>query len=94
MSTERKLRADSDQQREVDRNYEAFEGMLSELLKTDAGRTALMRDGKVIACFDTDRDAVEAGRAMFADRRFSIQEITDVPVDLGYFSHAGVFGHV
>ena len=94
MSTERKLRTDSDQQREVDRNYEAFEGMLSELLKTDAGRTALMRDGKVIACFDTDRDAVEAGRAMFADRRFSMQEIDDCSVDLGWFSRFGVSSRV
>ena len=80
------------QQQEVDRNYEAFKKVLPALLESDPGRTALMRDGEVIACFDTDRDAIEAGRAFFEDRPFSIQEITRRRVDLGYFSHAGVFG--
>ena len=82
------------QQQEVDRNYEAFETMLPDLLESNPGRTALMRDGKLIACFDTDRDAIEAGRTFFEDRRFSIQEITQRRVDLGYFSRAGVFGAV
>lgn len=87
MSTERRT-ADS-QQQEVDRNYKAFKTMLPELIESDAGRTALMRDGKVVACFDTGRDAIQAGRAMFEDRRFSIQEITHRAVDLGYFSRFG-----
>lgn len=78
------------QQEEVDRNYEAFKKMLPDLLESDPGRTALMRDGKVIACFDTDRDAIEAGRKFFEDRRFSIQEITRRRIDLGIFSRAGV----
>lgn len=82
------------QQQEVDRNYEAFKTMLPELLKNDAGRTALMRGGKVVACFDTDRDAIEAGRKMFEDQRFSIQEITNRAVDLGYFSRVGILGAV
>ena len=77
------------QQREVDRNYEAFKKMLPDLLKRNPGRTALMRDGEIIACFDTGRDAIEAGRTFFKDRRFSIQEIRSRPVDLGYFSHFG-----
>ena len=82
------------QQQEVDRNYEAFKKMLPDLLKSNPGRTALMRDGEVVACFDTDRDAIEAGRTFFKDRRFSIQEITRRRVDLGYFSRAGIFGAV
>lgn len=77
------------QQQEVDRNYEAFKKLLPDLLESDPGRTALMRDGKVIACFDTDRDAIEAGRKIFEDRRFSIQEITRRRIDLGIFSRAG-----
>lgn len=93
MSTEKRSMVDS-QQEEVDRNYEAFKALLPGLLKSDAGRTALMRDGKVIACFDTGRDAIQAGRTMFEDWRFSIQEITNRPVDLGYFSRVGVLGTV
>lgn len=79
------------QQREVDRNYEAFKKLLPDLLESDPGRTALMRDGKVIACFDTDRDAIEAGRIFYEDRRFSIQEITGRRIDLGIFSRFGIF---
>ena len=82
------------QQQEVDRNYEAFKKVLPELLESDPGRTALMRDGKVIACFDTDRDAIEAGRTFFEDRRFSIQEVTRRGIDLGYFSRVGVLGTI
>ena len=80
----------SAQQEEVNRNYAAFKKLLPDLLESDPGRTALMRGGKVIACFDTDRDAIEAGRKLFEDRRFSIQEITERRIDLGIFSRAGV----
>ncbi len=78
------------QQEEVDRNYEAFKAKLPELIKTDANRYALMRDRKVVACFDTSRDALQAGQKLFEGKRFSIQKITRQTVDLGYFSHAGV----
>ena len=77
------------QQREVDRNYEAFKKELPGLLKSDPGRTALMRAGEVVMCFDTERDAIEVGRKMFNDRRFSIQKIRSRPIDLGYFSRFG-----
>ena len=94
MSTEEIPTTAHSQQQEVDQNYEAFKAGLPELLKNNAGRTALMRHGKVIACFDTGRDAIEAGRAMFKDGRFSIQKITKRPLDLGYFSRVGVLGTV
>lgn len=77
-------------QREVDRNYEAFKGMLPNLLETDPNRFALLRHGELITCFDTSRDAVEAGRKMFDDELFSVQEITSESIDLGFFSHAGI----
>ena len=83
---------DNSQQTEVDRNYEAFQEVLPALIKTDANRFALMHDRQVIACYDTSRDALEAGRKSF--KYFSIQEITNRSIDLGYFSHAGVFGTV
>ena len=88
MGTRRSATAES-QQQQVDRNYEAFMKVLPNLIKSDTGRTALMRDGEVIMCFDTERDAIEAGRRFFEDRRFSIQKVRSRPVDLGYFSHFG-----
>lgn len=78
------------QQGEVDRNYEQFKKVLPDLMKSDANRFALMHDGDVVACFDTSRDASQAGRKLYADDYFSVQKVTIHPVDLGYFSHAGI----
>lgn len=86
--------ATNEHRREVDRNYEAFKGMLPDLLETDPNRFALLRHGEIITCFDTYRDSVEAGRKMFDDELFSVQEITSEPIDLGFFSHVGVPGPV
>ncbi len=81
----------TDIQQEVDKNYEAFKEKLDELIMTDQNRYALMHDGEVIACFDTARDALKAGQKLYGDA-FSIQEITDRPIDLGYLSHVGNLG--
>lgn len=92
MNTEATSTVADSQQQEVDRNYEAFKKSLPGLIESDPGRIALMRGGEVIMCFDTERDAIEAGRRFFEDRRFSIQKIRSRPVDLGYFSHFGAPG--
>jgi hypothetical protein len=73
---------------EVKRNYEAFMQQLPQLLITHPGKFALMRDAKVVDFFDTSADAYRAGQRLFQDQRFSIQQVIDSPVDLGYFSHA------
>lgn len=77
-----------DRQAEVDKNFEAFQTLLPELLKEQAGRYALMRHQKLVACFDTAKDAMTAGQTMFEDDIFSIQQITEATVDLGFFSRA------
>ena len=50
---------------------------------------ALMHDGKIVEFFDTARDAFVAGQALFKpDHCFSIQEVIQGPIDLGFYSHA------
>ena len=73
---------------EVDRNFEAFEAMLHGILPIHRGEFALMNNGKVLSYFPSEADALAAGRRMFDDGVFSVQEVTDRPVDLGFFSHA------
>jgi hypothetical protein len=74
---------------QIETNYEAFQKQLPSLLSSHRGKFALMRDGKIVEFFDTARDAYIAGQKIFAnDRLFSIQEIIETPVDLGFFSHA------
>lgn len=76
------------QREEVKRNYAEFQKMLPELIASNPGKFALMRGGKVIEFFDSANDAFLAGRKLYADGIFSVQEIADKPVDLGFFSHA------
>jgi hypothetical protein len=73
---------------EVDANYEAFEVMLPKLMKEHAGKTVLLRSGNIEGLFADSAVALAAGRERFEDGLFSIQEVTDRPVDLGFFSHA------
>jgi len=74
---------------EVDRNYDAFVRMLGTILPEHRDQLALMRDGKVVAYFDKPGDAHRAGMERFDDEIFSIQEVTDEPIDLGFWSHVG-----
>jgi hypothetical protein len=76
-------------QEEVDQNYRAFQAHLPQLLATYRGKFALMRECTIVEFFDTARDAYVAGRKLFAtDQLFSIQEVIDTPIQLGFFSYA------
>ena len=77
-------------QQEVSQNYEAFQKMLPELLESESyrGKFALMRKGEIIEYFDSMRDAAMYGQKEFDDGLFSVQEVTDRVVDLGFHSYA------
>ena len=75
------------QRQEVDRNYDVFMRMLGDIIGEHRDELALMRDGRIIAYFDEPGDAYRAGLARFPDGIFSIQEVTDEPIDLGFWSH-------
>jgi hypothetical protein len=73
---------------QVELNYEVFREKLPELLPAHGGEFALMRDGGVVDFFNTAMDAYLAGKEAFGLGGFSIQEVVDRVLDLGYFSHA------
>jgi hypothetical protein len=75
------------QQAEVDRNYDAFVRMLSTILPRHRDQLALMRDGEIVGYFDKPGDAYRTGLDRYSDGIFSIQEVTDEPIDLGFWSH-------
>lgn len=79
----------SEQEKQVTENYKAFEAKLDELIDQHEGKWALLRDGSVVEVFDTARDAHTAAWKIFDDERFSVQEISKVPLDLGFYSYAG-----
>jgi hypothetical protein len=75
-------------QSEADKNFEAFKAILPGLLEAHGGKYAVLRHGELVQVFDTARDAMLFGSAEFDDGMFSVQEITDQAVDLGFYSHA------
>jgi hypothetical protein len=81
---------DALQQEEVDRNYDVFMRMLASILEEHRDQLALMRGGAIVGYFETPRDALLAAAERFPDGIFSIQEVTDEPIDLGFWSHVAV----
>ena len=74
---------------EVDQNFDFFQRNLAKFLERHEGSYAQLKECKAIDFFETPGQAYEAGRSRFPDGIFSIQEVTDEPIDLGFFSHAG-----
>jgi hypothetical protein len=77
------------QRQQVDLNYDVFMRMLGALLPEHRDQLALMRDGDIVGYFTTPREALQAATERFSDGIFSIQEVTDEPIDLGFWSHVG-----
>ena len=79
---------DVDRQREeVDRNYDAFTRVLADLLPEHRDQWVLMRSEKIVGIYVKPGEANLAGVEQFEDGIYSIQEITDEPIDLGFWSH-------
>ena len=78
----------ADRSKEVDANYEAFVKLLPTIIDRHRGQYVLMKNKRILDYFSTAIEAWTAGELMVQDKLFSIQEVIDVPVDLGYFSHA------
>ena len=75
------------QSREIDRNYDALMRVLSTLLPRHRDEIALMRDGEIVGLYKSVRAANREGMARFPDQIFSLQEVTDEPLDLGYWGY-------
>lgn len=73
---------------EVQKNFEAFEKLLPDLVEEHSGKYALIRHQKIVAIYSTVEDAVQTGQSFYDDGLFSVQKITSTPIDLGFFSHA------
>ena len=69
--------------KEVDANYEAFVRLLPTIIDRHRGQYVLMKNKRILDYFSSAIEAWTAGELMVQDKLFSIQEVTDVPVDLG-----------
>lgn len=62
--------------------------LLGSILDEHRDQDALMRDGRIVDYFDSPGEAYRAGLERFPDGIFSIQEVTDEPIHLGYWANA------
>ena len=79
---------------EIERNYTAFLAAVAELAKEHEGEFALISDRVIVSVHANLIDAVIAGQASFSSGMYSIQEVTTVPLDLGFYSHANPSGKI
>ena len=75
-------------QDEVDQNFEEFEKLLPSILPHHRGQFALMRDGKIMGYYSSPADARSAADLAFKDGLFSIQHVTDLSINLGFYTDA------
>ena len=84
------IMSSKDRNAELERNYSAFCSILPNLIRSDPNKYALMRQGNLEHIFTSAGKAYSYALSKYGDSVFSIQQITDKPVDLGFFSHAKV----
>jgi hypothetical protein len=73
---------------QVDKNYEAFLALLPTIIPLYKDKYALMKDGVAVGFYSTLEDVYMTANQFYKDQPFSVQKVTDTPVDLGFFSHA------
>lgn len=79
---------DRDAQRhEVDANYDYFVRTLGTLLPDHLGQFALLKSREIVGFFDKPGEAYRHAVERYGTLGFSIQEVTEEPIDLGFFSH-------
>lgn len=74
--------------REIERNLFAFLPKLPELLPQHEGSYAILRNQEIAGIHKKLSEALKEAEAEFSDGLFSIQRVTDKPLELGMFSSA------
>jgi hypothetical protein len=77
-------------QDEVDRNFEEFEKLLPAIIGQNRDKYALMKDAKILGYYSSAEDARTAASSFIPDGIYSIQHVTDMSINLGFFNYAFV----
>ena len=73
---------------EIDTNFDFFQRTLGDYLPDFSGKYALLKNCEVVAFFDSAFEAEQAGEKEFSDGLYSIQQVSEAPADLGFFTYA------
>ena len=76
------------QKKQVDENFSQFKELMAQgsIPQKYFGSYALMKDGQIKAYLNTWEDAINASK-LIEDGIFSIQQVSNDIVDIGFFSH-------
>ena len=77
---------------EIEQNFQYFQSVVGTLMSKHKGEYALIRDCEVVSYFKSSALALITGHDKFPDGLFSVQEVIDRPVDLGFYSHVANIG--
>ena len=72
---------------EVKENYAFFKTQVAELKKDYLKKFALLHKKKIIDFFVSEDDAIKIGMKDYGEGKFSVQEVNDKTIDLGYQSY-------
>lgn len=75
-------------QAEVDRNFKVFQKLLPTLDPANREKFALMKDGKILGFYSSAEDARVAASSFIKDGVYSIQQVTDGVINLGFYTDA------
>ena len=73
---------------QIDQSDDAFQRALASVIVLHRDQFVLMRDRSVNGFYANAGEAYRARPTQFDDGLFSVQEVTDQPIDLGFHSFA------
>jgi len=76
------------QQEEVDKNWEAFQAILPSIIAQYRDKYALMKDKAILGYYSSPQDAKSAADSFIKDGIYSIQQVTDIAANMGFFTYA------
>ena len=74
-------------EQEVRANFEFFKLELPELRRFHPEKFALLPGREIVSFFESEKDAFNIGMKDYGEGRFSVQQVTDSRIELGYQSY-------
>jgi len=74
---------------EVRENYAFYEETLPTLSSKVHGKYALLRKKEIVDFYNTIVEAQSNAHKLYQDGLYSIQQVAQTPVELGFYSYAG-----
>ena len=71
----------------LEKEINTFEQVLPELLKTDVGKFALVKDDQIVGVFAAIADALSYGYEKFKDRPFFVRQVLPTQQPLNFVNN-------